>query len=296
MRRLPSLETLRVFEAAARLLSFKDAADELNVTASAVSHRITALEEELGTPLFLRHTRRIELTPEGERLALGMRRALVEIRRAVASVDRREGPRLRITAIPSHVTRWLAPRLQRFKSLYPDIELHVTADLAVFDLTQRSFDVALRFGGGVYPGLHAERLMGDAMLAVASPGYLAEAGPVRKASDVLRLTRILDVTAEGDESGASWGSFFEHHGLPLDEIDRGMRFNGASLTLDAATAGLGVALARKSLVAGDLQSGRLVQILPGEIATRWSHYALTLPDLAEWPPVRAFIDWLHREA
>src|SRR5690606_13378489 len=154
MRRLPSLETLRVFEAAARLSSFKDAADELSVTASAVSHRITALEEELGTPLFLRHTRRIELTPEGERLALGMRRALVEIRRAVTSVDRRDGPRLRITAIPSHVTRWLAPRLHRFKSLHPDIELDVTADLAVFDLTQRSFDVALRFGGGVYPGLH----------------------------------------------------------------------------------------------------------------------------------------------
>lgn len=296
MRRMPSLETLRVFEAAARLLSFKEAGEELNVTASAVSHRISALEEELGTPLFLRHTRRIELTPEGERLAIGVRRALVEIRRAVTSVDRREGPRLRITAIPSHVTRWLAPRLHRFHSAHPDIELHVTADLAVFDLTQKSFDIALRFGAGAYPGLHAERLMGDAVFPVSSPRYLAESGRVEKPSDLLRLTRILDVTAESDESGANWRSYFEHHGLPLSEIERGMRFNGSSMTLDAAAAGLGVAIARRTLVGEELRSGRLVQILPDEIATKWSHYAVTLPEMAGWPPLRAFIDWLHREA
>lgn len=295
MRRLPSLETLRVFEAAARLVSFKGAADELNVTASAVSHRVAALEEELGTPLFLRYTRRIELTPEGERLAIGIRRALVEIRRAVTSVDRREGPRLRITAIPSHVTRWLAPRLHCFQRANPDIELHVTADLAVFDLTQGSFDVALRFGGGVYPGLHAERLMGDAIFPVASPRYLAENGPVERPTDLLRLMRILDVTAEDDESGANWRSYFEKHGLPLRAIDRGMRFNGASMTLDAAAAGLGISIARRTLVAEELRSGRLVQVLPGEIATRWSHYALCLSEAANWPPARTFIDWLHDE-
>ena len=114
MRRLPPLDTLRVFEAAERHKSFKKAADELAVTTSAVSHRMAALEEELGTILFLRHTRRIEVTLEGERLAAGVRRGLTEIRRAVASVDRREGTRIRITGLPSHVTRWLAPRLHRF--------------------------------------------------------------------------------------------------------------------------------------------------------------------------------------
>lgn len=151
MRRLPPLDTLRVFEAAARLKSFKEAGDELSVTASAVSHRIAQLEEELGTPLFVRHARRIEVTPEGQRLAVGVRRALAEIQRAVTSVDRREGIRLRITAVPSHVTRWLAPRLHRFQNDHPDIELEVTADQAVVDLTQRTFDVALRFGNGAYP-------------------------------------------------------------------------------------------------------------------------------------------------
>src|SRR5258705_3321089 len=178
--RMPPLESLRVFEAVERHKSFKEAGDELGVTASAVSHRVAALEEELATALFVRHTRRIEPTSEGERLAAGVRRGLLEFRHAVAGIDRRQGTQIRITGIPSHVTRWLAPRLHRFRTAHPDIELHITADLAVADLRQRTFDVALRFGSGVYPGLHAEHLMDDAIFPVASPRYLAEAGRIEK--------------------------------------------------------------------------------------------------------------------
>lgn len=296
MRRLPPLDTLRVFEAAARLKSFKEAGDELSVTASAVSHRVAALEEELGTALFVRHTRRIEVTPDGERLAAAVRRGLNEIRRAITGIDRREGTRIRITGIPSHVTRWLAPRLHRFRAQHPDIELHVTADLAVADLAQRTFDVALRFGNGPYPGLHAEYLMDDAIFPVASPRYVAEVGPIEKPADILLLTRILDVTAEDDESGTNWRTWFNHHRLPMDGIDRGIQFNGAAITLEAAAGGLGVAIARRSLVGEEVRSGRLVQVLPGEIKTNWKHYALALPDMAEEPPLRAFIEWLRTEA
>ncbi len=296
MRRLPPLDTLRVFEAAARLMSFKEAGDELNVTASAVSHRVAALEEDLGTPLFVRHTRRIEITPEGQRLAAGVRRGLAEIRRAVTSIDRREGTQLRITGIPSHVTRWLAPRLHRFRSAHPDIELHVTGDLALADLAQRSFDVALRFGTGGYAGVHSEHLMDDAIFPVASPGFIAEFGAVTRPADMLHMPRLLDVTAEDDESGTNWRTWFGHHRLPMDTIDRGMRFNGAAITLEAAAGGLGIAIARKSLVGEEIRSGRLVQVYPGEIATNWCHYALVLPDMADWPPLRAFIDWLREEA
>jgi LysR family transcriptional regulator, glycine cleavage system transcriptional activator len=296
MRRLPPLDTLRVFEAAERHKSFKEAGDELGVTASAVSHRVAALEDELGTTLFVRHTRRIEVTPEGERLAAGVRRGLAEIRRAVTSIDRREGTRIRITGIPSHVTRWLAPRLHRFRAAHPDIELHITADLALVDLMQRTFDVALRFGNGVYPGVHAEYLMDDAIFPVASPRYMAEAGPIEKPADMLLVTRIIDVTAENDESGTNWRTWFEHHRLSMDAVARGMQFNGAAITLEAAAGGLGVAMARKSLVGEEIRSGRLVQVLPGEIKTNWRHYALALPDMAEWPPLRAFFDWLRTEA
>jgi LysR family glycine cleavage system transcriptional activator len=296
MRRLPPLDTLRVFDAAARHLSFKEAGDELAVTASAVSHRIAALEDDIGTPLFVRHPRRLELTPEGERLAAGMRRAMAEIRRAVTSVDRRAGARLRITALPSHVTRWLAPRLYRFRELHPEIDLHVAVDLAVADLTQRTFDVALRFGAGTYAGLHAARLMGDAIFLVASPRYIAENGPLARAADVLRVTRIIDVTAENDDSGANWRTFFDHHGLPGDAVETGMRFTGAVVTLEAAAGGLGVAIARRSLVQDELRNGRLARVLPGEIETAWSHYAVMLPELADWPPLAAFVDWLKAES
>jgi LysR family glycine cleavage system transcriptional activator len=169
MRRLPPLDTLRVFEAAARLKSFKKAGDELSVTASAVSHRIATLEKELGTALFVRHTRRVEVTPEGERLAVGVRRGLAEIGRAVTGIDRREGTCIRITGVPSQVTRWLAPRLHRFRAAHPDVELRMAADLALVDLMQRTFDIALRFGNGTYPGVHTEYLMDVAIFPVASP-------------------------------------------------------------------------------------------------------------------------------
>jgi LysR family glycine cleavage system transcriptional activator len=296
MRRLPPLESLRVFEAAARHLSFKGAGDELSVTASAVSHRIAALEEELGTPLFVRRVRRIELTADGERLAAGMRRALGEIRRAVASVDRGVGLRLRITAIPSQVTRWLAPRLNRFHAAHPDIELEVVADLELADLTQGAFEVALRFGAGDYPGLHVEHLMDDVLVAIASPRFLSEHGPVTRPGDLTRLTRIIDATSENDDSGVNWRTWLAHHRLPTGEAGRGMRFNGAALVIEAAAGGLGVALTRKSLVVGELQVGRLALVPGEEIATNWRHFAVTAPALAEEGTVRAFIDWLHAEA
>ena len=108
-----------------------------------------------------------------------MRRALGEIRRSVTSIDRRENTPLRVTAIPSHVTRWLAPRLHRFRSAHSDIELHITADLAVADLAQRTFDVALRFGSGGYPGVQAEHLMDDAIFAVATRATSSRQGRSR---------------------------------------------------------------------------------------------------------------------
>ncbi|MEZ5926850.1 MAG: LysR substrate-binding domain-containing protein [Hyphomicrobiaceae bacterium] len=296
MHRLPPLDTLRVFEAAARLKSFKEAGDELSVTASAVSHRISALEAELGTPLFERHARRIVVTPEGERLAAGVRRALAEIRRAVASVDHRQGAHLRISAIPSHVTRWLAPRLHRFQQSHPEIEIQIVADLALVDLSQRTVDVALRFGHGDYQGAVVERLMDDAVVLVASPRYLTANGPVDGPADVPRLTRIIDMTSENDDSAVNWRSWFQYQALGEHDIAKGMRFNGSVLTLEAAANGLGVAVVRQTLVEDDLRSGRLERLPGCDMPTAWGHYMLVLPELVDWPPVSAFLQWLREEA
>ncbi|UCI05956.1 LysR substrate-binding domain-containing protein [Mesorhizobium sp. B1-1-8] len=296
MRRLPQLESLRVFEAIARLGSFKRAGEELNVTASAISHRIADLEADLGISLFIRHVRRVELTMEGERLAAGVRRALLEIEATVAGVTRHERTRLRVAATPSHAVRWLAPRLGRFREKNPKTEIDIVADLALVDLSQRTIDVALRFGGGLYSGVETEWLMADTIFPVASPGYLAAHPPVTDPHDVLRLSRILDITAENDGSGANWRQWFEANKLPLDTIGDGMNLNGALLSLEAAASGLGVAIARKSLVENELRTGRLVRLLTMDVPTNWDHYALVLPTLSAWGPARSFIDWLKTES
>jgi LysR family glycine cleavage system transcriptional activator len=296
MRRLPPLDSLRAFEAVARLGSFKRAAEELAVTASALSHRVADLEADLGVALLVRHVRRVELTVEGESLAAGMGRALQEVRRTVASVDRRGRPRLRVSAIPSHAVRWLAPRLHRFRALHPEIDIDIIADLALADLSQRAVDIALRFGGGGYPNLRVERLMADAIFPVASPGYVAAHGPVAAPADILRLDRLIDTTARDDQSGAHWQHWFETHGLPLDLVNDGMNLTGSLLALEAAVNGLGVAIARRTLVEEDLRTGRLLRLLDDEIPTNWSHYAVTLPSLADWQPVRRFVGWLQAEA
>ncbi len=295
-RRLPQLESIRAFEVIARLGSFKRASEELNVTASALSHRIADLEADLGVLLFTRHVRRVVLTLEGERLAAGVRRALLEIQSTIASVARNERTRLRVTAIPSHAVRWLAPRLAGFRKKHPETEIDITADLALADLAQRTVDIALRFGGGHYPTVEAEWLMADTIFPVASPDYLAANGPVRDPYDVLRMFRILDTTAENDESGANWRHWFAMNKLPLDTIGDGMNLNGALLALEAAASGLGVAIARRSLVENELRTGRLVRLLATEVPTNWNHYVLIHPSISAWEPARSFINWLKAEA
>jgi LysR family glycine cleavage system transcriptional activator len=295
-RRLPQLESIRAFEVIARLGSFKRAGDELNVTPSALSHRIADLEADLGVLLFTRHVRRVELTLEGERLSAGVRRALLEIQSTVASVARNERTRLRVTAIPSHAVRWLAPRLHRFRKKHPETEIDINADLAVVDLSQRTVDIALRFGGGHYPAVETEWLMADAIFPVVSPDYLAANGPVRDQHDVLRLFRILDTTAENDESGANWRHWFERNNLPLDTVGDGMNLNGTLLAVEAAASGLGVAIARKSLVESDLRTGRLVRLLTTDIPTNWNHDVVVHPSISAWEPARSFINWLKAEA
>ena len=138
--------------------------------------------------------------------------------------------------------------------------------------------------------------MDDAVVLVASPRYLEENGPVDGPEDVLHLTRIIDTTSENDESTINWRSWFHHHGLPEADHIKSIRFNGSVLTLEAASSGLGISLARYTLAQDDLRSGRLERLAGCDSPTDWSHYALVLPELADWPPVVAFLGWLRDEA
>lgn len=297
MKRLPSLDALRALECAARHLSFTKAADELHVTQSALSHRINALERELGVELFRRLGRRLELTPPGETLAAGMRRALDEILRATSAMRTEHAAQpLTVSVLPSFAMRWLVPRLSRFRDAYPGIDIRLLAEPTMSNLRGGAADLALRFGRGRYPDMHVVELMPDTVFPVCSPDLAQRVGPIRTPAEIARFTLLHDQCVENDRSGADWLSWLSHAGAPETPCSEGMRFNRADLMLEAAAGGLGLGLARRSLVQSDLATGRLVRVLPHEAPTEFSYYMVCLPEMAERPAIAAFRDWLLAEA
>lgn len=302
MRRLPSLDTLRAFESAARHLNFTRAASELHVTQSALSQRVGALEAELGFDLFVRGRRQLALTAQGRTLAEAMGRALGEIQRAFAGLEAGVATTLVISVLPSFATRWLMPRLPQFRARHPEIQVQVDAEGRLVDLTETAADLALRFGTGRYPGHRVDFVMDDFVLPVATAALLDGIGkpaPPRASArkggaERLRgLPLIYDSAVERDASGTDWRSWFDYAGVSDPPAPAGPRFSQADLMLQAAAQGLGVALARYSLVHDDLQAGRLVPVLPGPmLRARYDYYLVSLPDKAERPAVIAFREWL----
>jgi LysR family glycine cleavage system transcriptional activator len=297
--RLPGLEALRFFEAASRHASFTKAAKELCVTQAAVSHRIQALEAELCVSLFRRLTRRIELTPEGERLAEGVRGGLAQIARAVGDLDRDAeiGP-LQVSMLPSFASRWLIPRLPRFQSAHPDIAVRVMAEDHSIDLwADDRADLAIRFGRGRYPSLATTPLMSDSIIPVCSPALLARHGRVTTVDALLDLPLLHDSAAERDDSGTDWKSWLGYVGEASDDprLAGGPRFSHAHFAIEAALLGQGVALARTSLAGGDLSSGRLVSPLPQAAPTMFRYYLVCRPDMAQRHKIVCFRNWLIAE-
>ena len=297
MARVPSIDSLYVFAVAARHLSFTAAAAELHRTQSAVSHRVKALEAEIGMQLFERHARGLELTAPGRALARQVEQAVSDISRTLAELGRAAEPRnLRITLLPSVASRWLMPRLPRFFERHPDIEVQVIADARVLDLRAERIDLAIRFGHGRYRGHVATLLMGDRVLPVCAPQLVAGRTAIATINELLELPLLHDSGAEGDGSLSDWHSWLDQLGMPAAVPRTGQRFSHAGLAIEAAVLGLGVALARLSLVTDYLANGALICPLALSTATAFSYHLVALPQVAGLPEVVLFSDWLRTEA
>jgi LysR family transcriptional regulator, glycine cleavage system transcriptional activator len=297
MARTPSLDAFRIFVVAARHLSFTQAAAELNLTQSAVSHRIRALEEELGIELFKRLARRLELTAVGRGLAHSIGHAIAEIDRSIADLSRPADARpVKVTMLPSVASYWLIPRLPRIRSQHPDLEIQVIADSRLLDLRAEQIDLAIRFGRAPSPGYSVTRLMGDLVLPVCAPGLLERCGPVAGIEALLALPLLHDSATDDDGSNSNWRAWLDHLGRHDMVCRAGQQFSEAGMLINAAILGLGVALARASLVVDQMASGTLVCPLRLTAPTAFAYYLIGLPEVMKRPRIALFRSLLVAEA
>lgn len=294
--RLPPLNALRTFEVAARHLSFTKAAEELNVTQAAVSHQIRQLEEHLGMPLFRRFNRRLTLTDEGQQYLPSVRTAFDEL----SSATRRlmQGDRygiLTVSVLPSFAARWLVPRLGQFRHAHPEIDLRLAATAESVDFNRADVDMGVRYGRGRYPGLHATRLMEEEYFPVCNPSLLEGPNPLRHPSDLREHTLLHDEHNPG-EPNPMWRDWLRAAGAGDVNPNRGPIFGDASMMLQAALAGQGVAMGRTALVIDDLAAGRLVRPFELALPGGFAYWVVSPEATAERPKIRAFREWLLAEA
>ena len=275
----------RFFEAAARHLNFTRAAEELHVTHGAVSQRIKRLEEHLGTPLFRRGSRRVLLTDEGSRLLERVRAAISEIAEGVEAIRPRDrGRTLTISTVPCFAAYWLLPRLADFNEDHPDIQVNIRAALSLTDFTRDGVDMAVRFGPGTWPGLISVKLYDEELVPVCSPALRGGRLP-RVPADLLKAPLLHD-------ERQPWSIWFEAVGLDYRDTGQLPRYSDSNLLLPAAIAGLGVALARVSLVEVDLAAGRLVQLFSRSVPTRYSYFIVYPPRSKSSGKIQVFQQWL----
>ena len=295
-RRLPPLNALRAFEAAARHLNFSRAADELSVTPGAVSQQIQNLEDYVGAALFKRTPKGLLLTDAAQTALPALREAFDRLAEAAslltAAVD---GRRLTLTAPPSFAAKWLVPRLKRFEEAYPQIDVWLSADMDIVDFASGEVDLAVRYGAGRYAGLEIQRLLNESVVPVASPELLA-ANPLNTPADLARHTLLHDGSPNADESCPDWSMWLAARGIKGVDGTRGPRFNQSSLVIEAAMGGRGVALAKGTLAQDDLDAGRLVAPLQIATAVDFAYYVVHPKAKGRLPQVKAFVAWIVAEA
>ncbi len=290
-RRLPSLNALRAFEAAARHLSFTRAAEELHVTQAAISHQVKALEEHLGRKLFRRLNRALLLTDDGQAYLPSVSRAFTLLNDATSDLLTTQAPGpLTVSALPSFAARWLVPRLGRFRQIRPDIDLRIDPSAALSDFAGGDVDVGIRYGRGKYPGMRADWLMTEDIFPVCSPALLEGPHPLQDPGDLEHQVLL------HDDGHGDWRTWLLAAGTDRVDATRGPIFTDSSMLIQAAMAAQGVALARGVLAADELAAGRLVRPFTLSPPTEYAYYLVCPINSAEHPKIAAFRDWLLGEA
>lgn len=283
-RRLPPLNALPSFEAAARHLSFTRAADELRVTHGAVSRAVRNLEDHLGVPLMVRASRSVQLTPVGASFAAEIRDTLERLAAATAAASGQTSI-VSVSTIDSFAARWLMPRLSRFRRVH-DIDVRVATSERLADFVSDGIDIAIRCGGGRYPGLSAELLMTEDHFPVCSPKLLKGRHRLRTPADLARHTLLHDVFT------VDWAIWLRSAGIDTVDPQRGPTFLSSDHAIQAAVRGEGVVLGRSALVADDLAAGRLVRPFALSLPASFAWYVVYPPRAMRRPGVKAFRDWL----
>jgi len=294
--RLPTLDFLRGFDAAARHLSFTRAAEELFLTQSALSRQIKTLEDEIGTALFERGHRGLKLTSAGVSLQRTVREALTEIAQTVAAIRNRASHRLSVSTTVPFASLWLIPRLARFREAHPDVEVFVSAENALIDLDRGQVDVAVRYTTDKNVPSDALRLFGERVFPVASPRLLAEGRPALRRPQDLSAHVLLHLEDPlGRVPWVNWSTWLAASGVPNLAAAGHLHFSQYDLLLQAAVAGQGVALGRNPLIAHWLASGKLVAPFPKRYEAPWAYFVLKAPHAAERPETQAFVAWMVAE-
>jgi LysR family glycine cleavage system transcriptional activator len=289
-RRLPPLAALRAFEAAGRLLSFSKAGEELLVGQSAISHHIRVLEQYLGVSLFVRQVRAVRLTQEGSRYLAKVTDAFDLLADATTDVSPPAHGVVRVRLLASFAVHWLMPRLGRFRALHPNTEVVLDASIDLTDLDSGEVDLAIRYGGGNWPGLEIRNLMSEAISPVMSPALITQGPILNDPSDLMGH----DILVSSSHRGGDWDAWSHAAGIDPNCL-RQNRLHDYNIVLQAALDGQGVAMGRYRLVADKLAAGLLVQPFSLAIETGIGWW-IALPKRKTTNVAETFINWLIEEA
>ena len=284
-RDLPSLNAIRMFDAAARTESFTRAADELHVTQGAVSRQIALLEEQLGARLFHRKGPRLSLTEAGGAYQTVVREALEIIRQGTAQIRRaRQTNTVTVSILPSFASQWLIPRLPQFEKLHPEVSLRLEASYRVIDFARENeIDCSIRYGRGPWSGVYTKQITNHILIPVCTPQL---AGKIRSVED-LAGQRLLSEIPLYDE----WQRWFARFNIKRP-TDNNLVYDDTSMQIRAAADGHGVMLAREEFITDYLVSGRLVRLFSEEIVSNFQYHFVSLPERFSNISVRHFHDWL----